>query len=132
MTDTTHRLLLEPKDCICPNPSYTCQADSILRMEWRGDVFPDDDIKYSLLDRDDKSKTEIEIGRDGVFQVKFIRSMVVEGFTNISSTVSVTNLTELNGTNITCISTGVDEMFNDTLTVCIIGEREISPHCMQV
>ena len=115
---------LKPNNCTCPGQTYTCQANGVIRMEWESDAFPGGDpVDYSLLDIDEKSKAEIEIEQDDLFQVKFTRSMVVEGFANISSTLLITNLTALNGTDITCeISAGVDNYDNNTLTVCIIGK----------
>ena len=117
--------VVKPNNCTCPGRTYTCQANGVIRMEWESDAFPGGDpIAYSLLDGDEISKEEIEIERDGVVQVKFIRSMVVEGLANISSTLLVTNPGALNGTNNTCeISAGVDNHDEITFTVCIIGKR---------
>ena len=118
-------MLLEPNNCICPTQSYTCQANNIIRMQWESDAFPvGDPIDYSLVDPDERSKTEIEIELDDLVQVKFTRSIVVKGLANISSTLLITNLTALNGTNITCeISAGVDKIHENTSTLCIIGRR---------
>lgn len=78
---------------------------------------------YSLLDPEQKRKTEIE--RElGVAKVIFTRSEIVGGVANISSTLLITNMTALNGTNVTCVTSVEVENYDiNTLTVCIIGKR---------
>ena len=124
MKDILPGVSLKPTSCICLSQNYTCQADGVIRMQWESDAFPGGDpIDYSLVNPEDRSKTEIEIERDGVVQVKFTRSMVVEGLANISSTMLVTNPGALNGTNITCeISAGVGKNAEIASTLCIIGK----------
>ena len=118
---------MEPNNCTCPGQNYTCQADGVIRMEWENDAFPVGDniaLDYSLADPEERSKTEIEIEGDGVFLMKFIRSMIVGDVANISSTMLITNLTALNGTNITCeVSPSLEYHIEITSTLCIIGRR---------
>ena len=116
---------LTPTSCICPSQNYTCQADGVKRIEWESDAFPvGSPIEYSLLNSEDRRMTEIEIQQDDLVRVKFTRSMVVEDLANISSTMLVTNVGALNGTNTICeISAGVDNDDEITFTMCIIGKR---------
>ena len=120
-----HRVSLEPTSCICPSQNYICQADGVKRMQWESDLFlVSDPIDYSLLDSEERSKTDLEIEQGGVVQVKFTRSIVVGGVANISSTLLITNLTALNGTNITCeVSAGVHKNDESTSIISVIGKR---------
>ena len=122
MKDILPGVTLESTSCICPGQNYTCQADGVIRMQWENDAFPFV-IDYSLVNPEDRRKTEIEIQQDDLVRVKFTRSMVVEGLANISSILLVTNPDALNGTNITCeISAGVDKNVENASTLCIIGK----------
>ena len=92
-------------------------------MQWEADSFSGDyAIVYSLLNSKDLNVTEIERSIDGLVQVKFTRSMVVGGIANISSTLSIVDLT-LNGTSLTCeTSAHVGMNVKTTSTICIIGK----------
>lgn len=112
---------LEPNNCVCPNETYTCRGDDIVRLNLKVNGLLKTD--YSLLDPEQKRETEIELDL-GVARVRFTRSEIVGKVANISSTLLITNLTALNGTNFTCeISIEVDNYDENTLTVCIIGKR---------
>ena len=123
MADIPLKVPLELNSCICPCQSYTCQKNNIIILKWEADSFSGDDaIEYTLLDSKDLDRTEIEKSIEGVVQVKFTRSMVVGGVVNISSTLSIVDLT-LNGTNLTCDTVAeVGMNVITTSTVCIIGK----------
>ena len=117
-------LIVEQKgNYICPSQNYTCRAVNIISMQWEiqsTDV--SDPLQYTILDQESLSKSEIEIERGGI-RVKFSRSEIVEGLTNISSSLFILDLT-LNGTNCTCeISSGVGQNDDETVFFCIIGKH---------
>lgn len=115
------RVSVEPHRCICPSQNYTCQADNVIRMRWVSESLTSTGgpIIYSLLD--DENERMAEQQRDGLVQVTFKQTMIVESSANISSSLFITNLT-LNETNITChVSVMVGQNCEETIPMCIIG-----------
>ena len=76
---------------------------------------------YSLLDQEDRSKTEVEFAGESV-KVKFSRSAIGDNGANITSSLFILDLM-LNGTTATCeVSAGVGMTNGVTLSICIIGK----------
>ena len=101
MADIPLKVHLESNSCICPCQSYTCQKNNVIILKWQAVSFSGDDaIEYSLLDSKDLDRTDREINRGcGPSEIHTVNDR--GGVTNISSTLSIVDLT-LNVTNLTC------------------------------
>ena len=110
---------MRPQSCICPSDGYTCQAYEVFQMKWLSHTFTEsdvDDLLYSVLNSGSYLKKET-----AGFQANFTGQVISPGVANITSTLVITDL-NVNGTQLTCESRGLEMIRNETLEICIVGE----------
>ena len=109
-----------PHGCVCPSESYTCRADFVGGLNWVFPLSPDDTINYGVSNpgRSDS------VNRNGL-KFTFSEKLVSDGVANITSQLTIENIAA-NETTVTCQVFRSSSKFEKNLTVCVVGERNIS------
>ena len=106
-----------PKECICPSEGYVCQADFVTSLDWTSDTIVPNSLYYS-------TRSEIDTNTDGK-QVKGYKSfltakVLLDLVVNLTTEIFITDPL-LNGTELRCEGSTIQNSDIDTLTVCITG-----------
>ena len=106
---------LRPRNCLCPNATYTCKVDEAAGILWKT---RESEFQYTPL-------SGMAYRESDHFRVTFT-SERGQMFDNFTSTLEVLDV-DVNGTDLTCEgSVGSRMTINITILICIIGKHYIS------